>query len=433
MRFVFLTPGTGAFYCGSCVRDHALTGCLRELGHDVIHVPLYLPHLVDGEDDSAGQPIFFGGVNVYLQERIPAFRQTPEWLDRWLDAKWLLKKIAHRGASTSPHDLGALTHSMLLGARGHQAKELRKLATWLARPENRPDVIALSNLLLIGMASGLRESSGARILCSLQGEESFLQELPEPWRARCWEALRADLGDVDAYLSPSRWFAEVMRGHLGEGLAPLHLLPNGVPPSPTGPMRASGGPVVIGYLARLCELKGLPELVEAFLALCNRPGLPPLELHLAGTTTANDAALIARLQSRIAEAGRAAQVVWRPDLPGQEKARFLAGCDLLSVPALYGEAFGLYLPEAWAAGVPTVQPQHAAFPELTEASGAGWVYDQTRPGALADALEAAILDVEGRTKRAEAGRRAVAGPFSLGRMAEKFVGIAQGVVEPSLS
>ena len=40
MRIVQLTPGTGNFYCGNCLRDNALTGSLREMGHDVLLVPM---------------------------------------------------------------------------------------------------------------------------------------------------------------------------------------------------------------------------------------------------------------------------------------------------------------------------------------------------------------------------------------------------------
>ena len=47
MRFLFLTPGTGHFYCGSCLRDHALATALRREGHDVTVVPLYLPLMLE--------------------------------------------------------------------------------------------------------------------------------------------------------------------------------------------------------------------------------------------------------------------------------------------------------------------------------------------------------------------------------------------------
>lgn len=424
MQFVFLTPGTGSFYCGSCVRDHALTTQLRAMGHDVLHLPLYLPHKVDGDDDSLDRPIFYGGINVYLQEKLAFFRKTPQWLDRLFDSRWLLKRVASRSGSTSPHELGALTYSMLKGETGHQQKEMQKLIDWLRAEGIRPDVIALSNILLIGMAKSLKAAFGCRVVCSLQGEESFLQDLPERWREQCWSALREDLQHVDGFLSPSQWFGDVMRGHLGDGLNPLHVLPNGIPAFTSASSPKAEAPVVIGYLARLCTLKGLPRLVEAFLELtcrCDRP----VELHLAGTVTGRDPQLIDQLKHDIAKANLTDRVRWQINLDGREKLAFLQSIDLLSVPALYGEAFGLYQIEAWAAGVPTVQPRHAAFPELLEMSGAGWLFDAEKPGDYVAILEEAVRNPRERQLRGEKGREAVATLFSIEQMAERFVAMTK--------
>ena len=77
MNIVQITPGAGAMYCGNCLRDNALVAALRKLGHDVLMVPLYLPLTLDEEDQSAGTPIFFGGINVYLQQKSALFRKTP--------------------------------------------------------------------------------------------------------------------------------------------------------------------------------------------------------------------------------------------------------------------------------------------------------------------------------------------------------------------
>ena len=80
MRLFHLTPGAGAMYCGGCLRDNALVAALRKLGHQALMVPLYLPLTLDEEDQSAGTPIFFGGINVYLEEKAALFRGAPGWL-----------------------------------------------------------------------------------------------------------------------------------------------------------------------------------------------------------------------------------------------------------------------------------------------------------------------------------------------------------------
>ena len=82
VTIVQITPGAGAMYCGNCFRDNALVAALRQMGHDVTMVPLYLPLTLDEEDQSAGTPIFFGGINVYLEQKLGLFRKAPRWLRR---------------------------------------------------------------------------------------------------------------------------------------------------------------------------------------------------------------------------------------------------------------------------------------------------------------------------------------------------------------
>src|SRR5438046_8856603 len=82
MNIVQITPGAGGMYCGNCFRDNALVAALRRQGHEVLMVPLYLPMTLDEVDQSAGTPIFFSGINVYLEQKLPFFRRAPEWLHR---------------------------------------------------------------------------------------------------------------------------------------------------------------------------------------------------------------------------------------------------------------------------------------------------------------------------------------------------------------
>jgi hypothetical protein len=47
MNFAFLTPGTGSYYCGACMRDNALAKSLLAAGHRVSLLPMYLPLQLD--------------------------------------------------------------------------------------------------------------------------------------------------------------------------------------------------------------------------------------------------------------------------------------------------------------------------------------------------------------------------------------------------
>src|ERR1700722_5540530 len=133
-------------YCGACVRDNALVAAWRRQGHEAMMAPLYLPLTLDEEDQSAGLPIFFSGINVYLQQQSAFFRHAPGWLHQALASPTLLQWASGAAAKTRPVDLGQMTISMLRGEDGNQARELEELLDWL-RAE-KPDVVSLSNALL---------------------------------------------------------------------------------------------------------------------------------------------------------------------------------------------------------------------------------------------------------------------------------------------
>ena len=119
MRIAQITPGSGdTFYCENCLRDAALVRAMRDLGHDVLMIPMYLP-LQDTADGLASDaPIFFGGINVYLQQKSAFFRKTPRWLDRLFDARALLRWVGRKAAMISAKDLSETTISMLQAETG---------------------------------------------------------------------------------------------------------------------------------------------------------------------------------------------------------------------------------------------------------------------------------------------------------------------------
>src|SRR5262249_5489001 len=118
-------------YCGNCLRDNALVGGLRKLGHSTLMVPLYLPLPLDEANNSADLTLFFNGVNVCLEHNSAFFRNAPRWLHDVLAAPGLLKWAAGKAGRTQAKDLGEITLSMLRGEEGNQARELEELIAWL--------------------------------------------------------------------------------------------------------------------------------------------------------------------------------------------------------------------------------------------------------------------------------------------------------------
>ena len=93
MKVTFLTAGTGSYHCGACMRDNTLVTALHRDGHEVALLPMYLPMQLDEESppQESRVPIFFGGINVYLQNKFAFFRHTPRWFDALLNGAGLLR------------------------------------------------------------------------------------------------------------------------------------------------------------------------------------------------------------------------------------------------------------------------------------------------------------------------------------------------------
>lgn len=410
-------------YCGNCFRDNALVAELRRLGHDVTMVPLYLPLTLDEEDQSANTPIFFGGISVYLEQKSALFRSMPHWLRRLLASRKLLGKVAGRAASTRAAEVGDMLISMLRGEEGRQARELEELIAWL-QTQPKPDVVCLSNALLVGLARRLKSELNTRVTCTLQGEDVFLDALPNTHRAEAWALLSERAKDVDEFIAPSRYFGDLMAKRLRLPSERVSVVRNGINLQGYGHQKSKTGTKshhapVIGYLARMCPEKGLASLVEAFILLKQRGKVPRLKLHIGGSCGPGDEAFVQSLRKRLAEAGFIGEAAFFPNLSRVEKISFLEALTVFSAPANYGEAFGLYVIEAMAAGVPVVQPRSGAFPEIIEATGGGLLCEPEDPKSLADSIETLLLDSARARSLGEAGQSAVSERFSVAAMARE--------------
>jgi glycosyltransferase involved in cell wall biosynthesis len=432
MHLVQITPGAGAMYCGNCFRDNALVRELRGLGHEVTMVPLYLPLTLDEADESATTPIFFGGISVYLEQKSNLFQRAPQWLRRLLASRKLLVWAGSRAAKTKAAEVGDMMLSMLRGEEGRQARELDELIAWL-KTQTRPDVICLSNALLVGLARKLKAELGAAVVCTLQGEDAFLDGLPDSHREAAWQLLRERAADVDRFIAPSRYFGDLMARRLGLPAEKVSVVHNGISlegyevQSPKPKAQSQSAPV-LGYLARMSKDKGLDTLVEAYILLKQRGSVPRLKLQIGGSCGPGDEPFVKSLRKRLAAAGYIGEVAFFPNLSRTEKIDFLRGLTVFSVPALYGEAFGLYLIEAMAAGVPVVQPRHAAFPELIEATGGGLL---SAPDAqsLADQIEALLLNPTQAQALGTAGATAVRARFTTAAMTQEQLRVFE-IVNP---
>ena len=425
MNLVQITPGAGGMYCGNCFRDNALVSELKRLGHDTLMLPLYLPMTLDEADQSARSPVFFGGINVYLQQQSGLFSHAPNWFRNLLSSPRVLKWASGRAAKTRAADLGDLTLSMLRGEEGRQSRELEEMVKWL-ESQPRPDAIFLSNALLLGMARRLKAALGAPVICMLQGEDDFLDALPEPFRTKCWQECGLRAREVSALLAPSRYFGDRMGARLGVRADRVKVVHNGIRLEgyPERESRISGAPPVLGYFARMCPEKGLDRLVEAFLIA--RREAPDLRLRVGGGCGPGDEEFVQQVRQKLSAAGALNEVEFFPNVDREGKIRFFESIDFLSVPARCSEAFGLYLVESMAAGVPVVQPRRSASPEIIERGGGGIVCDDTVE-ALASAFVSLAKSPERRAALSAEARNAAREHFSVNAMTRGILEVVRGL------
>lgn len=423
MNILSITAGAASMYCGSCLRDNALAAELIRRGHDVTLLPVYTPTVTDETNVSRKQRVFFGGISVYLEQQLAFFRHTPWLLDKLWDAPAVISAFAARSIQTDPRMLGALTVSTLKGESGYQRKEIAKLVDWLAG-EPRPEVVNLPNSLLIALAAPIRRTLGCPVVVTLQGEDLFLESLPEPYRSEAIALVRAQVHEVDLFIAVSEYYAGFMRDYLGIPADRIRTVPLGITLGdlPDG-VRPRHDPFTVGYFARVAPEKGLHNLVEAYRILRQDRGLPPSRLRVAGYLGGEHRAYLRDIEDRLRGWGLHDEFAYEGTLDRAAKFRFLETLDVLSVPSGYHEPKGLFLIEAMGAGVPVVQPNHGAYTEMVHTAGGGVLAASERPHDIADALQHVWEHPALAEEMARRGAAGVREHYGIGLMADRMIDV----------
>jgi glycosyltransferase involved in cell wall biosynthesis len=420
MNIVHIIPGSGgSFYCGNCLRDSKYVEAIRKLGHQVIKVPMYLPLFAD-EHDIKDIPVFYGAISIYLKQLYPVFRKAPQWFDRILNSGPFLKLASRMAGSTDAKGLEEMTISMLLGEEGKQREDLEKMADWIA--ENcKPEIIHLSNALLLGLAYKLKEKTNVPVLCSLQDEDVWVDVMKPESRDTVWKLMHDKSQYVDFFISVSNYYASVAMEKMKispEKIETLHL---GVDPSTYKEIHTIQRNRNIGYLSRMNYDNGLDILVDAFILLKEQKGFEDVKLVLTGGSTGYDTKFISSLKKKLKKERLIQYVDFCEDFACEDRSNFFKRISVLSVPVRLGEAFGMYLLEAMAAGVPVVQPALGAFPEIIELSGGGITYEPNTPQKLAQALEGVLNNKELLNEKSKNAYQGILNHFDITVQAEKLV------------
>ena len=275
---------------------------------------------------------------------------------------------------------------MLRGEDGLQRKEIHKLAAWL-HSEPAPDIVTLPNSLLIGLARGIREATGRPVCCTLQGEDLFLSQLPEPYRTQSLDLIRENIQHVDGFAAISEYYAGFMCRYLGIPESKMHVIPLGVNlKGYDASLRLHSNCFTVGYFARVAPEKGLHVLADAYIKLRRETEFGGSALDVAGYLAPEHRAYLHGIERRMKDAKLDHEFRYRGVLDRPHKVDFLRNLDVLSVPATYDEPKGLFLLEAMANGVPVVEPRRGGLAEIVEKTGGGILVKPDDTAALAQGI-----------------------------------------------
>ncbi|MCK5135921.1 MAG: glycosyltransferase family 4 protein [Bacteroidales bacterium] len=421
MKIMHIIPGSGgSFYCGNCLRDSKYVEALRKSGHQVVKLPMYLPLFADEHDLSREIPVFYGAISIYLKQLFPIFRKAPEWIDKLLNSKPMLKLASKFAGSTRAKGLEEMTVSMLLGEEGQQRDELERMVDWIV--ENcDPDVIHLSNALLLGLAHRLSERMHVPVICSLQDEDVWVDVMKPSARESVWKLMSKKAEHVSAFISVSDYYADVMKGKMDIPDTKLKSVHIGVDPDdyifkPVGEKGRN-----IGFVSRMCYGNGFDILIDAFIILKQKSAFEDVNLVLTGGSTGDDRKFLSEIRRKIREEGIAEYVEFHDDFEEEGLRDFLEKVTVVSVPVRNGEAFGIYLLECMVSGVPVVQPALGAFPEIIETAGGGITFEPNDPQKLSELLEKLLSDPAELDRLSRAGREGVEKHFHIRLQAEEMI------------
>jgi glycosyltransferase involved in cell wall biosynthesis len=421
VRIAYIAAGAGSMYCGACHRDAALFAALAAAGHELLAVPLYTPLRTDVPLACSTSAIFMGGVSLYLSETLSLFNHLPAAVRRQFDRPALLRGVSRLAVQTAPAKLGRLTVSVLAGVDGPHAAEIERLTQFL-RHEARPDIVNLSNSLLASLAGPIRQKVGVPIVSTLQGEESFIDALPEPHRTQAIALLRQHAASIDRFICCGRDQVPAMSAWLGVPADRLAAIPTGMDHRPFAPLAPrvprTTGPAVLGYLSSIRREKGLDLLIESLRQMVQTHGRD-VRLAIAGQIL--DRAYWRQVQRTIRTAGLQDRVTYHgvPDLPG--KVAFLRECDIFVMPTRLPESRALAAMEALAAGVPVVASRLGVLPELLDQTGGGLTVTAEDSDALSRGIMSLADNAELARTYSQNGPPAIARHYSPQAMAQRTV------------
>jgi glycosyltransferase involved in cell wall biosynthesis len=237
--------------------------------------------------------------------------------------------------------------------------------------------------------------------------------------------------DADAFIAVSDYFKQKMIQRMDLPAKKVYTLHLGVDPGDYEFISLKEKSRNIGYLSRMCHENGFDILADAFILLKRKAEFRDVKLVVTGGSTGADSRYIKKIRKKMAMEKLEGSVEFHEGFEGTGKRDFFKKVSVMSVPVRNGEAFGLYLLEAMASGIPVVQPALGAFPEIIDITGGGAVYQENTAEELCESLAALLMDPFRLNELSLNARKGVETKFDLFNHASSIVIIYQRVISES--
>jgi len=250
----------------------------------------------------------------------------------------------------------------------------------------------------------------------------------EPYREKAWKMIAREAAHVDSFVTPSNYYLQFFISRTGIKNNNMHIVPLGFDPEHFLADKELVRPPAIGYFSRVNYHNGFDKLVDAFINLKKKDLVPELSLNICGGYTGDDKPFISSQIKKIKEQGFQKYVKFYPEFQGDKKMEFFSSVDVISVPVRKYDGYGLYILEANSAGIPVVQPETGAFPEIVEKTGGGIIYRPDTTEELSSTLLSLLTDKKLAIKLGETGSIKVRSELSLAKMSSGLAEVYNGIL-----
>jgi len=428
MKIAFLVTGSGgSFYCSNCYRDMLYFKAVKNVeGITANAIPLYLPPDKMYTESGFDSNVFFGAISLYIREKIHFLEQMPSFMDKIFDSPPLLKIAAKQAGTTRTEGLEDITLNMISGDHSPREREVKRLVKYLISI-GKPDVIHISNALIIGLARQIKELLDVKIVCSLQNEDDWINEMAEPFQTQAWKMIGDESVNIDAFVSPSRYYKDFFIDKTGFAGENIYIVPSGIDLQAIVETKKTNPAPAIGFFSRVSYHNGFDKLADAFIILKKMPQFRDLTLHVCGGYTSDDKPFISDQIKKIKKNGFSGSVKIYPEFIGSSKQDFLNSIDIMSVPVRKYDAYGLYILESNAAGIPVVQPATGAFHEILEITGGGVLYSPDTVDELVTNLKNLLPDQTRLKEFGRLGKNAVKEKLSFDKMSSGLIKVYETI------